>query len=732
MKKCIFVILGLLSCVVFASAQMAAASYSECPLQTPEQILKDFYQTRSRGYMQEITGNKQATYSYKYDLAVAAVYPPTFLTDRIACVPPYDKEGALFTFVMQEIYEQLKQSAPLDVAKLAEQTLAAIVVSTRDIDITKLSGPQAEKGDIWYEVLALKGLYDQFDLFLGAETVLDKNVFTKRRTDIKNFAVSFSDQSYDFIVKVLRPLETVNPIEGADVEKYIQQHLPKNALPRGIDYNEFVDNLLQTIAGPSDFLEQAEQMNPSLEKELNNAWKGLRDLAHFQARTEDVFAVLNLFQYTFPSTYIKMLQNASKGQVSHAEINQALAEALAAEALNKRIAQTANDLFEVERIFYYPAASVGDYAIGANWQRLAENDHYAGSMITRLAGDNLLRSGKRKYQTNKIVALRLQERHFAELSGTVKAGEETILFGIDLAFPIGVEKLLTGTKAITKAAQAAQTTAQMQREGALAVKSAGKSTKAAKPAAVSVRQAVRKAAVKVSPSELIQKIERMLNSKSLKINKLEKLKTWLETSDPKALGEVAKEWGHFGKNIKEVEQCIQNAACLNKLLDELYQARGIFCQITGSSEKLSAVFPQSFFYRSGKRWATETTAKTTKEVRALLDALEVNPKDVPYLYKNGKIIIGESRNLKSLFEPIAKQQRKLLREKGLNGTQYIRWGKSEFTYGSKGIDHIHIETVVRSKEGGQFVWNMSFPVELVNRELWWNEALFAETIPISF
>ena len=750
MKKSILTVSGLLLGLLFLLGQTFVSVNPECPTLSAEQILKRFYQKRSQDLLEELK-KSGLTYSQKYDRAIGVVYPPTFSTDVVACVPPYDQKGELFAFEMRNMYDNLQKAPSLDIKKLAQDTVKEIVLNTRDIDVLKWAGPSAKQGDMWYGALALMGQYDQLAQFINTETNLDKNVFIKRSEEIKDFAVAFSNTSYDFIVNVLRDLQTNQPIAGANVQKYLRQNVSSEIMRFGISREKFIDNLMRTIPTPQQFLEQAEQINPSLEKELMSAWKGVRDLSAMTVKAEGVFAILNLFKYSFPSTYIEMLENMSEGKITHQQINQALAESLAADALNKRLAQVANDLFEVERIFYYPGASVGENVIGNNWKKLAENEYFSSSLINRLAADNIMRSGGkgRKYQTNKIAQLQLQERVFAELDQTTQAGKEIALFAADIIIPAGIGKLLEGGKAVEKAAKAAETAAQMQKDTASAVTSAGKragaatrSTGAASPGREAGRKAAkryapRQAAGKITPEKLLNKVESLLQTEQ--INGLSKLKTYLQNGDIDTLKEVAKAWGHYGKNIKVVENCIKDSVCLNQMLEELPKAKEIISQIGKGRKDLQELFPQHFIYRSGTNWATEVSLAankgssiSVKQTRKVLDALGVKAKDMPYLYKNGKVLIGDSRNLKGVLDPIAKQQRKLLQEKGLHGTQHIRWGTSEFATPGKGIDHLHLETVVIAEDGSKLVWNTSIPVEFVSREPWLNQALFVETLPVHF
>ena len=354
--------------------------------------------------------------------------------------------------------------------------------------------------------------------FTPLEQKMDVSVFRSRQEDIKNFARNFSNSSYSFLSKVIVPLQT-DAVPNADVSSYLDAHLSGEGLPKGLTPEQLKAVIMKTIATPEEFLAEAETINPSLGNEIINAVIAPSELIaknHSGEATKEIIEAFNeakimseqevgagsilfrttgkvvqgtglpdtleklfaLFRYTLPSTYIRMIMNFSEGKVTHAQVNQALAESLAAEALDKRLAQIADGLFEMERIFAFPTANVGDDTIYPNWQKLALNDVYSPFMVARLAADNVMKSGKTQYQTNALAGMQLKNRKMEN----AKINSEVLLFSVDF-LPLlgslnaaGIDQQLADKaqravrQAKKEAARAARTAKRAEKENALVTK----------------------------------------------------------------------------------------------------------------------------------------------------------------------------------------------------------------------------------------------------------------------
>lgn len=454
-------------------------STSEIKQVSPLEAVQDFYTQRSH----QFATAQAKTYAEQFTNRAFAIFPPTYWQDKIAGMPPYDVEGILFTLSMRDNYETLKASKKLNIPHLVNQALTEVILNTRDRDVARIIPTYERKGDVWYTAFSLVGQYNQltgypskykdlqeyyaayqrskatsdrammeyyeknFD-FTPVEQKLDMEVFRQRQADIREFARGFSNGSYAFLSQVIVPMQT-DSVAQADVSRYLDAHLSDKGLPQGVSRAQLKTVIMETIASPEDFTAQAEKNNPSLLKQIKRAGKSLflKPLRNM----EDVTNILSLFEYMAPSTYIRMAINMQEGKVTHAQVNQALAEALAAEALDKRLSQIANDLFEVERIFAFPTTSVAEETIEKNWQKLATNDVFSTFMIARLAADNIIKSGKTAYQTNALFQMQLKNRALEN----ARTDAEILLFAADFLPFGGVSQATQGAKQTAKAASEA-------------------------------------------------------------------------------------------------------------------------------------------------------------------------------------------------------------------------------------------------------------------------------------
>lgn len=442
------------------------------------QAAERFYQDRAQQLLTTAAGNN-LTYSQKYDYIVGSVYPPTFWQDKIKGVAPYDTEGILFTFAMRETYESLKQAKPLDIPAAVDKTLTYLVLNTRDVDVAKISPFYQKKGDPWFTAFALMGQYDQLgqftqkykDLqglykeykgyqaaknwdmvtyynthydFTPLEQKMDVKVFRARQEDIKGFARGLSNGIYTFLSRVLVPLQT-EAVPDGDVLAYLDEHLSsayeRQALPDGLDMDQLKAVILKTIPSDEEIDRETQEERNTLVKPLKTVKKALK-----KGSGVSLWGVLSIFEYLAPSTYLRVLDGMSFEEQK---------EIVAAAHLNKRLAQIANDLFEMERIFAFPTANVEGDTIYPNWHKLATNDTFSQTIIARLAADNIMKSGRGKYQTNALADMQLKGRKME----AAKVNKEVMLFAIDFLPIGGLGELGKTGEAVAQAGKTSQKTA---------------------------------------------------------------------------------------------------------------------------------------------------------------------------------------------------------------------------------------------------------------------------------
>ena len=430
-----------------------AALNAENPYITQEAILKSFYAGKVK---RALSGLR--TYSDRYNAVSFAAYPRTFIEDRIPNLAPYDKKGELFKDVLATSYKELKRQKAVNVRALADKTVAEIVLNPRRVDVSKRI-PFPDKGDVWYGAFYLSSYYQQLNDFIRAineeEKVYkdyakylangdsfmlsgyegydfdlvkgkyEKGVFLKRKREIENFIRAYSDKADGFIRRVLVPMQS-DAITGADVRAYIDRHLSGAALPAGVSAKALKEVLAEGIPEAEYFYKEAEKLDPSFFTQVSSL--GRIFFNSMNAKGEDISNALSLMEYISPGTLAERLNRYGKIP-SREKVIEDIATSMAAGALNRSLAQIANDLFEFEKPFYYADYTFGnaEMAIVSNWRDIALNQHFGGKKIGQIAMDNIIQSGKRAGQ-DRLLSQQLNKRRI----------DKNIEFYED-AFPIAID-----------------------------------------------------------------------------------------------------------------------------------------------------------------------------------------------------------------------------------------------------------------------------------------------------
>ena len=442
----------LLPSGVYGQKNIAALN-AENPYITQEAILKSFYAGKVKRVLSGLR-----TYSDRYNAVSFAAYPRTFIEDRIPNLAPYDKKGELFKDVLATSYKELKRQKAVNVRALADKTVAEIVLNPRRVDVSKRI-PFPDKGDVWYGAFYLSSYYQQLNDFIRAineeEKVYkdyakylangdsfmlsgyegydfdlvkgkyEKGVFLKRKREIENFIRAYSDKADGFIRRVLVPMQS-DAITGADVRAYIDRHLSGAALPAGVSAKALKEVLAEGIPEAEYFYKEAEKLDPSFFTQVSSL--GRIFFNSMNAKGEDISNALSLMEYISPGTLAERLNRYGKIP-SREKVIEDIATSMAAGALNRSLAQIANDLFEFEKPFYYADYTFGnaEMAIVSNWRDIALNQHFGGKKIGQIAMDNIIQSGKRAGQ-DRLLSQQLNKRRI----------DKNIEFYED-AFPIAID-----------------------------------------------------------------------------------------------------------------------------------------------------------------------------------------------------------------------------------------------------------------------------------------------------
>ncbi len=396
-----------------------------------EAVLNTFYRHKADALIQNAE-----TYRERYNAISFYSYPRTFWDDTIPSAPQFVQKGRLFTESLKDTYAMLKEQAA-DNKKIkrstVEQIIKEIVLNPRRINVAKIS-PMPNTGDVWhsafymasyygqlgdyaYKIRQEKAIYQEYlnyrkqhnrHMLAGYEnydfTLVKYNpsVFQNRQAELADFIKAYTAQANTLIRKVLVPLQT-DKVDGADVRRYLAEHIHKTDLPQGISAQMLIDSLTKQIGSADVFYKQAEKVNPSFYTRLSSCYKILAPST--KATWDDVLNSLSMFEYIAPSTLMERLVYY-RTIPSRRQVLDELAGSFAAEALNKSLAQTASDLFEFEKPFYYSFDTIHNVQedIAANWYGIAANKHFGDKMIAKIAADNILQSGIRQRQDIQLSA----------------------------------------------------------------------------------------------------------------------------------------------------------------------------------------------------------------------------------------------------------------------------------------------------------------------------------------
>lgn len=459
-----FIILYL--CFVVALPAAAQYAAKEVPAGSPASLIQQFYQKKVKD-----ATSQNATFQDRYNAVAFWAYPRTFWEDVVPGLAPFQLPGNFFMFNLLGTYDSLKSQKAQPVEKMANEMVLKIVANPRRVEVSR-NLPFPVKNSPWFAAFSLSSMYIQledyaakvneikticnnlkkyaalpekerafmmkgyenFDCSVAQENV-DPAVFSKRQNEIVNFVRAYTRLSNGFIRSTLVPLQT-DSIPGADVEKYLNERLSLRNAPKGLTKQMLKDSLLAEIEFPGYYYEQAEKMDPSLQDQLVAVWKTVS----FQGSMETAGTALSMLDYLSPGLAIAKFNEYGK-MPSREEVVDTVAGRLAAAALNRSIAQITNDLFEFEKPFYYSYVSMRgvEKEIGKNWYDIAMNQNFGGYMVAQEAADNLLRSGRREYQTQELSAMLTKRR----ISKNAEFYKKTMPITLDLFSGIGITEMVT-------------------------------------------------------------------------------------------------------------------------------------------------------------------------------------------------------------------------------------------------------------------------------------------------
>lgn len=599
----LFLALAAIGPAQMAYAQTPSFSARELrPAVPAEQTVQAFLRQKTKRVL-----DAAVTYCDQSNAAAFAVYPRVFKEDVIPALKPFDREGELFAYTLKQVYGHLTVYPAPDTGRLADETVLKIIRSFRRADVAR-EVPLAQQGDIWQQSLYLTSFYVQIGDFareiveqkavckdnqkfrsLGRAQAapcpplasLDENVFLRRQADIEAFARAYSASANAFIRKTLAPLQT-SSIPKADVRQYLKARLDREGFPAGLSYDGLFALLTDGIASPEQFYDMARRADPSFQDQYTSLFKLLS--VSSKSAWADAGRALGMFEYISPGALIEKL--GKYGTLpSHRQVLDALAASFAAEALEKRLSQIASDLFEFEKPFYYSYVSLGgaEEEIGKNWYACAVNDSFGADMIARLASDNLLHSGRRQYQDNRLARV-LQNRRTranAEVYAKILPFGADIAAG-DLIFKLGAPLAKTAKAGVSSAREA------LERGLRLEAASSAKTAKTAGSAAVKtetslLRNAEKTASVPqrrpyVRPAGQLSNKERRLLEARARLENVSSARRVHSTTDRLERAVWRLEDGN--QNLQYIlkvgtEEELQRTKWINKILKEDVQPLGL-------------------------------------------------------------------------------------------------------------------------------------------------------------
>ncbi len=444
----------------------AQPSKREMPPANPAALIQQFYQKKIKE-----ASSHNTTFQDRYNAVAFWAYPRVMWEDTVPGLAPFQRPGNFFMFSLLSTYDFLNAQKPLPVEQMANEMVLQIVQNPRRVDVARnLPFPQRESP--WFSAFSLSSMYIQlgdyaskvrdikntcanlkkyaalpekerafmmkgyegYDCSVEQENIQEK-VFSNRQNEIASFVRAYTRISNGFIRSTLVPLQA-DSIPGADVAKYVNEHLSLRNAPKGLNKQMLKASLLQEIKSPSYYYEQAQKLDPDLQTQLISVWKTVS----FQGSWETAGTALSILEYLSPGTAIAKFNEYGRIP-SHEEAIDIIAGRLAAGALNKSIAQISNDLFEFEKPFYYSYVSMrgAEKEIGKNWYDIALNQSFGGYMVAQEAADNLLRSGRREYQTKELSAVLTKRR----ISKNVEFYKQTMPITLDLFSGVAITEMVT-------------------------------------------------------------------------------------------------------------------------------------------------------------------------------------------------------------------------------------------------------------------------------------------------
>ncbi len=459
------------------SAQVQLTDQPQMPEFSADEVMqttKLFYQQKAQNALHDMK-----TYRDRYSAVSFWTYPRTFWEDTIPSIPMYQKPGSLFSLGMADTWAQLN-GKKIDTRGAAEEVVRQIVLHPRRVNVAKeipfpeVKTTQNLESDPWWRSFYLASFYVQIndyaakvdelrsfyaeykkhkaagDTFMLQNhpgenyTFLEdfpvtKQAFLQRKSEIESFIRAYTYQADGFVRRVLAPAQT-DRVPGANIRKYLEKNIRSTDLPKGISRTALIQVIMEAVSdNPQTYYDLAEKMNPGM-KTIAQSARNIQPLGT-RATGADYLNLLSLFDYISVSVLTQRLSEFGKIP-SHAEVISSMAEMLAANDLNKSLAQVANDLFEFEKPFYYAYHSFAnsELEIGKNWHAIATNEHFKEYPIGQIATENILQSGRRQFQDDSLILTMKQRRMNANAQSFAKTAPLMLDFVIQadvLVFGLG-------------------------------------------------------------------------------------------------------------------------------------------------------------------------------------------------------------------------------------------------------------------------------------------------------
>ena len=390
-------LLSMLGGAVFAGSASADRTQTERPIYTQEQILNQFLLHKTAAVLQSAR-----TYREKYAAVSFASFPRVFYEDKISSLEGFTQPGQLYRELAATVAEEIRRDE-FNPPQQVQETLGRIIGAPRRVDVAHII-PFPQPGSVWQKSFAMASFYEQLGSFAARaqQTGQPRAVFEQYQRKIEQFISLYAGQSHRVIEQALAPLQT-DFIAGGDAAAYVENRLAGVELPPGVEREQLIASILQTVPTRAEIYKQAREMAPSFAEQVFSLGKIISP--RYVAQAEDWSRALGLLEYISVGLLRDKLQRF--GHIpSHQEVLDDLAGSLAAGAVNKSVAQIANDLFEFEKPFYYSLHSFhgAEDAVAQHWHALATQPNLYKKPIAQLASANLLDSGRRAYQDEKLTS----------------------------------------------------------------------------------------------------------------------------------------------------------------------------------------------------------------------------------------------------------------------------------------------------------------------------------------